>query len=173
MALINPPSRMRTISRVQGELTGSPQGRTPRFAAVRTTSDCAPHRSAPVMDNSARSLPARRQTSGSRPEANARRAWVRYLHAVTTRSLPWPRSVLLTHSAERFLQPQVVAWHADEVFTSDDASLNPTEFAKRSLGIVVLPATANMLASTALDWLPHQRRPRCWPAIGQRSSSRP
>ena len=58
--------------------------------------------------------------------------------------------VLLTHSAERFLQPQVVAWHADEVFTSDDASLNPTEFAKRSLGIVVLPATANMLASTAL-----------------------
>jgi phosphopantothenoylcysteine synthetase/decarboxylase len=58
--------------------------------------------------------------------------------------------VLLTHSAERFLQPQVVAWHADEVFTSDDASLNPTEFAKRSLGIVVLPATANMLVSAAL-----------------------
>jgi phosphopantothenoylcysteine synthetase/decarboxylase len=58
--------------------------------------------------------------------------------------------VLLTHSAERFLQPQVVAWHVDEVFTSNDASLNPTEFAKRSLGIVVLPATANMLASTAL-----------------------
>ena len=58
--------------------------------------------------------------------------------------------VLLTHNAERFLQPQVVAWHADEVFTSDDASLNPTELAKRSLGIVVLPATANMLASAAL-----------------------
>lgn len=58
--------------------------------------------------------------------------------------------VLLTHSAERFLQPQVVAWHVDEVFTSDDASFNPTEFAKRSLGIVVLPATANMLASAAL-----------------------
>jgi len=58
--------------------------------------------------------------------------------------------VLLTHSAERFLQPQVAAWHADEVFTSDDAGLNPTEFAMRSLGIVVLPATANMLASAAL-----------------------
>jgi phosphopantothenoylcysteine synthetase/decarboxylase len=58
--------------------------------------------------------------------------------------------VLLTHSAERFLQPQVVAWHADEVYTSDDTGLNPTEFAKRSLGIVVLPATANMLASAAL-----------------------
>jgi phosphopantothenoylcysteine synthetase/decarboxylase len=58
--------------------------------------------------------------------------------------------VLLTHSAERFLQPQVVAWHADEVYMSDDVGLNPTEFAKRSLGIVVLPTTANMLASAAL-----------------------
>lgn len=58
--------------------------------------------------------------------------------------------VLLTHSAERFVSPQVVAWHADEVFTSDDPTLNPTEFARRSAAIVVLPATANMLASAAL-----------------------
>ncbi|MFD9697622.1 flavoprotein [Lentzea sp. NPDC059081] len=58
--------------------------------------------------------------------------------------------VLLTHSAQRFVSPQVVAWHADEVFTSDDPSLNPTELAQRSIGIVVLPATANMLASAAL-----------------------
>ncbi len=58
--------------------------------------------------------------------------------------------VLLTRSAERFVQRQVVAWHADEVFGSDDPELNPTEFALRSLGIVVLPATANMLAAAAL-----------------------
>jgi phosphopantothenoylcysteine synthetase/decarboxylase len=58
--------------------------------------------------------------------------------------------VLLTQSALRFLQPHVVAWYADEVFTSDDVSLNPTELAHRSAGIAVLPATANMLASTAL-----------------------
>jgi phosphopantothenoylcysteine synthetase/decarboxylase len=58
--------------------------------------------------------------------------------------------VLLTSNAERFVQRQVIAWHADEVYTSDDEALNPTEFAKRSRGIVVLPATANMLAAAAL-----------------------
>lgn len=58
--------------------------------------------------------------------------------------------VLLTYSAERFVQRQVLAWHADEVYSSDDPALNPAEFAKCSLGIVVLPATANMLAAAAL-----------------------
>lgn len=58
--------------------------------------------------------------------------------------------VLLTHSAERFVHRQAIAWYADEVYASDDPTVNPTEFAKRSLGIVVLPATANMLASAAL-----------------------
>jgi phosphopantothenoylcysteine synthetase/decarboxylase len=58
--------------------------------------------------------------------------------------------VLLTHSAQRFVQPQLVAWYTDEFFTSDDPALNPTELALRSLGIVVLPATAHMLASVAL-----------------------
>lgn len=58
--------------------------------------------------------------------------------------------VLLTRSAERFVTPQIVAWHADETFTSDDPGLNPTEFAMRSAGIVVLPASANMLAASAL-----------------------
>jgi phosphopantothenoylcysteine synthetase/decarboxylase len=58
--------------------------------------------------------------------------------------------LLLTHSAERFIQPQVAAWYADEVFVSGDPALNPAEFAQRSLGIVVLPATANMLAAAAL-----------------------
>ena len=58
--------------------------------------------------------------------------------------------VLLTYNAERFVQRQVMAWHADEVYPSDDVTLNPVEFAKRSRGIVVLPATANMLAAAAL-----------------------
>jgi phosphopantothenoylcysteine synthetase/decarboxylase len=58
--------------------------------------------------------------------------------------------VLLTDSAVRFLQPQLVSWYADEVFTSDDPGLNPTELARRSAGIAVLPATANMLAAAAL-----------------------
>lgn len=58
--------------------------------------------------------------------------------------------VLLTRSAERFISPQVLTWYTDEVFTSDDPALNPTEFARRSIAIVVLPATANMLAAAAL-----------------------
>jgi phosphopantothenoylcysteine synthetase/decarboxylase len=58
--------------------------------------------------------------------------------------------VLLTRSAERFVSTQLVRWHVEEVFTHDDPGLNPTEFALRSAGIVVLPATANMLAATAL-----------------------
>lgn len=61
-----------------------------------------------------------------------------------------PLRVLLTHSAERFIQAQVAAWYADEVYTSGDPGLNPTELAKRSLGMVVLPATANTLATAAL-----------------------
>lgn len=58
--------------------------------------------------------------------------------------------VLLTHSAERFISRQALAWYADEIYGSDDEALNPTEFARRSLGIVVLPATAHMLSSAAL-----------------------
>jgi len=58
--------------------------------------------------------------------------------------------VLLTASAQRFVQPQVVAWHADEAYTSDDPALNPVELAKRSAALVVLPATANLLAAAAL-----------------------
>ena len=58
--------------------------------------------------------------------------------------------VLLTKSAERFLNPQVATWLVDECYSSDDPALRPIEVAKRSFGIVVLPATANMLASAAL-----------------------
>jgi phosphopantothenoylcysteine synthetase/decarboxylase len=58
--------------------------------------------------------------------------------------------ILLTHSAERFFPRQAASWYADEVYASDDPALNPTEFARRSLAIVVLPATANMLGAAAL-----------------------
>jgi len=58
--------------------------------------------------------------------------------------------VLLTASAERFLPAQVASWYADEVYTSADQALNPTEFARRSLGVVALPTTANLLAGAAL-----------------------
>ena len=58
--------------------------------------------------------------------------------------------VLLTQGAERFLPRQTVGWYADEVFASQDQDLNPIEFAMRSIGMVVLPATANMLAAAAL-----------------------
>jgi phosphopantothenoylcysteine synthetase/decarboxylase len=58
--------------------------------------------------------------------------------------------VLLTASAHRFVQAQTLSWFAEEVYSSDDPALNPVEFAKRSLGIVVLPATANTLAAAAL-----------------------
>ncbi|MFG3259913.1 flavoprotein [Streptomyces sp. NPDC048172] len=61
-----------------------------------------------------------------------------------------PLRVLLTRSAERFVPRQVVAWHVDEVYGSDDPELNPTEFARRSLALVVLPATAHTLAAAAL-----------------------
>lgn len=61
-----------------------------------------------------------------------------------------PIRVLLTHTAQRFIQPHAINWHADEVYASGNLDLNPTEFARRSLAIVVLPATGNMIASAAL-----------------------
>jgi len=60
-----------------------------------------------------------------------------------------PLRVLLTHNAERFVQPQALTWYADEVYTSNDPGLNPTELARRSVGLVVLPASANTLAAAA------------------------
>lgn len=58
--------------------------------------------------------------------------------------------LLLTDSAERFLDAQVAAWIADEVYRSGDPALKPIALARQALGIVVLPATANILASAAL-----------------------
>ncbi|GAB2931898.1 hypothetical protein GCM10027280_19500 [Micromonospora polyrhachis] len=61
-----------------------------------------------------------------------------------------PLRVLLTHGAERFVKPSTIAFFADEVYASDDESFIPTEFARRSRVIAVLPATAHTLASAAL-----------------------
>ncbi|GKQ40598.1 flavoprotein [Streptomyces sp. A012304] len=67
------------------------------------------------------------------------------------RALPRTRvRVLLTASAERFVRPEVVGWYADECLTGDTPGLNPTEFAARSRGVAVLPASANTLACAAL-----------------------
>lgn len=73
-------------------------------------------------------------------------AYLTHLHNALDMNL----RILLTRSAERFVTTQMVRWYVDEVFTHDDPGLNPTEFALRSAGIVVLPATANMLAAAAL-----------------------
>lgn len=61
-----------------------------------------------------------------------------------------PLRVLLTHGAERFVKPSTIAFFADEVYASDDEDFIPTEFARRSRVIAVLPATAHTLASAAL-----------------------
>lgn len=61
-----------------------------------------------------------------------------------------PLRILATASAGRFLPTGALGWLADEAYDSAAADLNPTEFAMRSRAVVVLPATANMLASAAL-----------------------
>jgi phosphopantothenoylcysteine synthetase/decarboxylase len=72
-----------------------------------------------------------------------------YLNALQ-RTVRGPLRALLTASAQRFVPPQVVSWLTDEAYVSDAPDLNPTEFAQRSRVVVVLPATANMIASAAL-----------------------
>jgi phosphopantothenoylcysteine decarboxylase/phosphopantothenate--cysteine ligase len=59
-------------------------------------------------------------------------------------------TVLMTKSAERFVSPEVVGWFADRVLTCDTPGLNPIEIAMKAKAVVVLPATANTLASVAV-----------------------
>jgi phosphopantothenoylcysteine decarboxylase len=59
-------------------------------------------------------------------------------------------AVLMTTSAERFVRPEVVSWFADRVLTCDTPGLNPVEMALTARAVVVLPASANTLASAAL-----------------------
>ncbi|BCJ56128.1 hypothetical protein Asp14428_76030 [Actinoplanes sp. NBRC 14428] len=61
-----------------------------------------------------------------------------------------PVRLLLTYSAEQFVQPRTLGWFADEVYGSADAELVPTEFARRSRLLVVLPASAHTMAAAAL-----------------------
>jgi phosphopantothenoylcysteine decarboxylase len=72
-----------------------------------------------------------------------------YLGALRRR-VRGPLRVLLTASAARFIPFQVVRWLADEAYAADAVELNPTEFALRSRGVLVLPSTANMIAGAAL-----------------------
>ena len=59
-------------------------------------------------------------------------------------------TVLMTKNAERFVRPEVLGWLNDNVLTCDTSRLNPTQVALTARGIVVLPASANVLASAAL-----------------------
>jgi phosphopantothenoylcysteine synthetase/decarboxylase len=61
-----------------------------------------------------------------------------------------PLRVLLTYSAERFLQAGAVSFFCDELYTSSAPELNPIEFARRARALVVLPASGNLVASAAL-----------------------
>lgn len=58
--------------------------------------------------------------------------------------------VLMTRNAERFVRPEVLGWLNENVITCDTPRMNPTETALTARGIVVLPASANVLASAAL-----------------------
>lgn len=66
------------------------------------------------------------------------------------REIDLPMRVLLTHSAERFVKADAISFFVDEVYTSAAPDLNPIEFARKSIGLVVLPASVNMIASAAL-----------------------
>lgn len=81
--------------------------------------------------------------------ASAVQAQSAYLTRIR-QELDVPLRLLLTHSAERFVRAEALAFYADEVYTAGTAGLNPTEFARRSSALVVLPASANMLACAAL-----------------------
>jgi phosphopantothenoylcysteine decarboxylase len=59
-------------------------------------------------------------------------------------------TVLMTASAERFVNPEVVGWFADNVLTCDTPGMNPVKLALTARAVVVLPASANTLSSAAL-----------------------
>ncbi|MCU1450728.1 MAG: flavoprotein [Acidimicrobiales bacterium] len=59
-------------------------------------------------------------------------------------------TVLMTTSAERFVNPEVVGWFSDNVLTCDTPGLNPVKLALTASAVVVLPASANTLSAAAL-----------------------
>jgi phosphopantothenoylcysteine synthetase/decarboxylase len=62
--------------------------------------------------------------------------------------------VLMTTAAERFVRPEVVGWFADRVMTCATPGLNPIQAALTARAVVVLPASANTLATAALGLMP-------------------
>ncbi|MEO7350406.1 MAG: flavoprotein [Marmoricola sp.] len=63
-------------------------------------------------------------------------------------------TVVLTASALRFVQPEVVGWFATTVIVPDQPGVNPIEVALNARAIAVLPASANTVATTALGLMP-------------------
>ncbi|MBE8520939.1 flavoprotein [Amycolatopsis sp. H6(2020)] len=69
-------------------------------------------------------------------------------------------TVLMTHTATLFLPPQTVAMHADRVISGESPADWPTDKPSRVAAdhdiVVVLPATANMLAAVAAGAAPNR-----------------
>ena len=57
---------------------------------------------------------------------------------------------LMTANAVRFLPAESLGWVGGRVLTSDAPGVNPVELALTAAGIVVLPASAQILAAAAL-----------------------
>lgn len=64
--------------------------------------------------------------------------------------------VLLTHTAQRFVTPEVVGWFCSRVITPESPGVNPIELALNAAAIAVLPASGNTLASAALGLMSTQ-----------------
>jgi phosphopantothenoylcysteine decarboxylase len=68
-------------------------------------------------------------------------------------------TVVMTHSARQFLPEQTVGLHAERVVTGDDPALWPTDnqaaLALSHDAVLVLPATANVLAAAATGAAPN------------------
>jgi len=69
-------------------------------------------------------------------------------------SVPGDLTVVLTTSAMRFVQPEVAGWFATTVVTPDQPGVNPVEVALHAKAVVVLPASANTVATAALGLMP-------------------
>ena len=67
---------------------------------------------------------------------------------------PVPLTVVLTHSALRFVSPEVAGWFADRVVLPDQPGVNPVELATKARAVTCLPATGNTIATAALGLMP-------------------
>lgn len=76
-----------------------------------------------------------------------------YLTKITAR-VGGDLTVVLSSSALRFLSPEAVGWFAETVIEPDAQNVNPVELAIRARGVVVLPATGNVVATAALGLMP-------------------